>query len=220
MKRADEDIKMDVVDQLYWDDRINASEVAVRTEDGTVTLEGSVPTYRSRIAATEDAMGVSGVTSLNNNLAIRYAEESLPDDAQLRKDAVQVLRWDPDIEDSDIEVEIMDGVVTLRGSVPSLWQKIEVERDVERLAGIMAVHNDLAVVPTENIDDARIAHDISEALERSNYVVVEDLNVRVENGDVSLSGIVPSPYSKDSAVAIAQYTSGVRNVDSDALIVS
>ena len=41
----DETIDKQVVDQLYWDSRVNASEVAVTVQNGKVTLHGTVPSY-------------------------------------------------------------------------------------------------------------------------------------------------------------------------------
>lgn len=41
--RAREDIEDDVVRALYRDTRVDADEVTVRVEDGTVVLGGTVP---------------------------------------------------------------------------------------------------------------------------------------------------------------------------------
>ncbi|MFO7783893.1 MAG: BON domain-containing protein [Thermodesulfobacteriota bacterium] len=66
MARTDERIKKDVVDELYWDDRVNASEVYVEVSNGTVTLRGEVPTYFSKTAAHDDALEILGVVSVRN----------------------------------------------------------------------------------------------------------------------------------------------------------
>jgi hyperosmotically inducible protein len=55
MARTEEQIKRDVVDQLYWDNRVDASDVTVEVSNGTVTLRGTVPTYFASTAALNDA---------------------------------------------------------------------------------------------------------------------------------------------------------------------
>lgn len=43
MIRADEEIKRDLVDELYWDYRVDASNVKAEVSDGKVRLTGTVP---------------------------------------------------------------------------------------------------------------------------------------------------------------------------------
>jgi len=45
MARSDEVIKKDVVDELYWDNRIDASKVTATVNDGAVTLAGAGPRH-------------------------------------------------------------------------------------------------------------------------------------------------------------------------------
>jgi osmotically-inducible protein OsmY len=79
--RLDETIKKDVVGQLYWDSRVDASEINVTVDEGTVTLSGSVPTFLAREAATSDARLVHGVTWVDNQLRIVYPQpQTLPSD--------------------------------------------------------------------------------------------------------------------------------------------
>ena len=43
MTPTDEDIKKDVVDELDWDSRIDASDIFVEVENGEVLLSGTAP---------------------------------------------------------------------------------------------------------------------------------------------------------------------------------
>lgn len=60
MARTEEQIKRDVVDQLFWDIRVDASDVTVEVSNGTVTLRGTVPTYLAAKAAIDDSWCVLG----------------------------------------------------------------------------------------------------------------------------------------------------------------
>jgi osmotically-inducible protein OsmY len=64
------------------------------------------------------------------------------DDA-IRKDVASELEWDPVLAEQDIGVAVKDGVVTLAGSVPSLWMKTEAEKAAKRVYGVRGVANDI-----------------------------------------------------------------------------
>ena len=66
-------------------------------------------------------------------------------DSEIKKDVENELRWDPDIDATDIGVAVKDGVVTLSGFVRSYLQKWQAERDAKRVAGVLAVANDIEV---------------------------------------------------------------------------
>ena len=73
-------------------------------------------------------------------------------DSDIRRDVEDELRWDPDIDATDIAVSVNKGVVTLAGFVRSYMQKSQAEVDAKRVAGVMAVANDLEV-RLPNIDE-------------------------------------------------------------------
>lgn len=66
-------------------------------------------------------------------------------DADIRRDVEDELRWDPDIDATDIAVTVRSGVVTLAGFVRSYMQKYQAEVDAKRVAGVVAVANDIEV---------------------------------------------------------------------------
>jgi len=53
------------------------------------------------------------------------------------------------LDSADIGVSVDDRVVTLSGAVKSYPEKLEAERAAQRVRGVRAVRNDLAVVCTE-----------------------------------------------------------------------
>jgi BON domain len=54
------------------------------------------------------------------------------DDVLLNDDVVEELKDDPAVDPSRIAIAVDDGVVTMSGSVPTYWQKVEAERVVRR----------------------------------------------------------------------------------------
>jgi hypothetical protein len=69
--RSDERIRADAADALWYRSDLDASDIDVNVKAGTVTLEGTVPSRRSKRIATEVARGVRGVRYVHNRLRVR-----------------------------------------------------------------------------------------------------------------------------------------------------
>ena len=65
-------------------------------------------------------------------------------DIDIKRDVEQELRFDPDIDATDVAVAVKNGVVTLSGFVRSYGQKWEAEAAAKRVAGIVMA-NDIEV---------------------------------------------------------------------------
>ena len=83
-------------------------------------------------------------------------------DEDIKRDVEAELRWDHDIDATDIGVAVKDGVVTLTGFVRSYLQKFNAERDAKRVSGVLAVANDLEVrLPVlDQTPDPEIAREV------------------------------------------------------------
>jgi len=216
MKRLDENIKKDIVDELYWDNRIDASQVNVTVNDGIVTLSGSVPTYSDLAIAKIAASRINGVFDVIDKLTVEYTSPpTLPSDMEIKSRAEDILTWDPVIDDSAITITVSAGLVTIEGTVDALWKKSTIENKLAGIHGILKIENKLAVVPTQRISDENIAKDVVSALDRDILVDAENVTVKVDDSVVKLSGNVPSWASKHAAEVDASLTSGVMDVKNE-----
>lgn len=213
----DETIKRNVIDELYWDSRVDASEIKAEVSNGTVKLEGSVPTYGSKLVARNDAWNIEGVRSVINDLNVRYKME-IPDDGKIKKNVEERLLWNLYLNSSKIDTEVDNGIVTLSGTVDSYWKKKTAESEAERLLGVIDVDNKLGVVPTEDFVDEDIAKDIVDSLHRNINVPSQEVNVNVENGHVNLTGRVPTWNAFYSAQKVAELTLGVVDVKNNIVV--
>ena len=66
-------------------------------------------------------------------------------DSDIKRNVEEELRFDPDIDATDIGVAVKDGVVTLVGFVKSYTEKFEAEAAAKRVAGVVGLANDLEV---------------------------------------------------------------------------
>jgi osmotically-inducible protein OsmY len=209
--KTDENIAKDVVDSLYWDSRVDASKVSVTVDDGIVTLAGTVPSYAEKMAASEDARLITGVRDIENRINVAYATK-VPSDSDIQSNLKRSLTWDYFLDPHDIHVSVLDGWVTLEGTVDAFWKKVRAE-DLTLGRGIIGVTNKIAVVPTQTIADEKLAENIVNALDRNINIDVDDINVTVDKGNVTLTGSVPTWSSKQAAYNVARYARGVKHVN-------
>ena len=219
MALSKEEIKKNVVDQLFWDARVDASEISIDFSDGTVVLTGSVPTFLARQAAEQDVWAVPGVSAVRNDIAVRFPSgHQIPSDEEIKSAIANLLTWDPNVENKDILVTVENGVVTLDGSVPAYFQKVRTEELVVDVNGVTYLHSRLTVVPEMHYVDELIARDIIAALDRNANLNVNNIEVQVNNGQVVLSGYVSDRASLQAAENSAKNTDGVTEVLNNLLI--
>ncbi|NGP76170.1 BON domain-containing protein [Balneolaceae bacterium YR4-1] len=217
--RNDEDVKVDIAKQLKWDARIDASEVSIKVNNGKVELEGNVPTMTAKSAAFDDAYLVDGVLSVDNKLDVEIPSvKSTPTDSEIRDNVVTALSINSDVESYKIDVTVDKGWVTLEGTVNAYWEKVSAENEVLDINGVLGVSNNLGVVPTESYLDENIAEDIISALERNVHVNADDIDVKVEDGKVTLDGTVKTYTAKNAAFDSALYTPGVITVNNRIIV--
>jgi hyperosmotically inducible periplasmic protein len=150
------------------DGRISPTRVNVDTLNGDVTLKGVVPTQEEKDAAEEVARKVEGVKSVSNQIVVHPAAagSGVPSGKEMKQQAEKAAS---DIGQevkkeagkafllgevkarlaaagySDINVEVDQGVVTLKGEAPTEKDRIAVEAIAEKIEGVMKVNNQVTV---------------------------------------------------------------------------
>jgi osmotically-inducible protein OsmY len=124
------------------------------------------------------------------------------------------LQWSPEINQTDIAVKVVSGVVTLSGYVPTYADKYRAEATVKRIAGVRAVANDLAVpVPLGSLStDPEIARGIVATLERTLPRLAANIKALVHEGHVALEGTVEWHFERERAERAVRQVPGVISV--------
>lgn len=210
-----EDIKKDILDSYYWDARIDASDITVMvTDNGVVTLEGTVPSAQGHDAAKSMAWSVPGVTQVKDRLSVKFNRGiALPADTDIREAIEQGLRWSPDVGEENINVVVDSSVVVLEGTVASYWEKDRAEDIAMNRIGVIEVRNRLAVVPTKTEHDRAVAESIESAFARSFHIDEDAIDVKVADGDVTLTGEVSDTRAFNEAADLVRITAGVVSID-------
>lgn len=135
-------------------------------------------------------------------------------DAQLQRDVIDELRWDPAVGNAEIGVAAKNGVVTLTGQVPAFAKKYAATRATERVAGVRALAEDLKVVlpSAYNRTDTDLAHAVASTLTWDIQVPNEAVKARVQDGWVTLEGEVEWQYQSNAADRAVRNLTGVRGV--------
>jgi osmotically-inducible protein OsmY len=133
-------------------------------------------------------------------------------DAEVQQDVLEELRWDPEVDPTDVGVEVDDGIVTLTGTVDTYMRKFAAERAALRVAGVRAVVNNLTVKVPGRRTDTDIAKDVVEALEANALIPPGRIKARVSNGWVTLEGDVDWWFQREEAEDTVRHVRGVEGV--------
>lgn len=133
-------------------------------------------------------------------------------DVEIQQDVLAELKWDPEVEPTEVGVEVDDGVVTLTGTVDSYWKKWAAERAAMRVDGVRAVANDIIVKSPSVRTDTDIAKDVADAFQANLLIPKDRIKVTVKNGWVTLEGDVDWRFEREEAEGAARKVKGVTGV--------
>src|SRR4051812_7553263 len=89
-------------------------------------------------------------------------------------------------------VTVSGGVVSINGTVASLWLKEETINRILKVQGVESLMSDLVIAKAEN--DQRVGEDVIERIRHYDlFTVFDDFQGRVNNGIVYMAGAVTEP---------------------------
>src|SRR5450830_1614211 len=132
-------------------------------------------------------------------------------DMQIQQDVITELNWDPSINSTQIGVEVKDGIVTLAGHVDSFAEKWSAETATQRVSGVKGLAVEMQIkLPGSSIrNDADIARAAENILLWSTNSPNDAVKIMVENGWVTLSGLVDWDYQRVADAESVQHLLGV-----------
>lgn len=196
-------------------------DIKIESRDGAVTLTGIISEQFHRSLAEVTMTDIPGVRSVDNRLEVKGAPPTANSDAWFREKIKATLLFHRSVSAKNTEVDVKDGIVTLRGSAVSTAQKdltTEYAKDVE---GVIKVVNEMVVaVPLdktprttkEQIDDVSVA-----ALVRMALVLHHSTNglyttVAVRRGVVTVGGRARTDAEKALVTKLVKDVNGVKKV--------
>jgi osmotically-inducible protein OsmY len=150
---------------------------------------------------------------VDNDLEISYPTTAkIPPDPDIQERIRQILSWTVGLYGQDVRVKVDAGIVDMRGNVETYWMKRKAEDIASHIFGVVKIINNIAVVPGRKVRDEVVARDLISALERSRAVEADAVDIKVENGIVTLSGRIPSLRVCKSIIEHAENTAGVTDI--------
>ena len=133
---------------------------------------------------------------------------------ELQKDVQDAIKWQPLLKAAEIGVTAKNGVVTLTGNVNSFTKKIEAEKAAKSVLGVRAVVEEIHVKFSTSLDknDEDLAGEILSSMKWDWSVPNDKVQVKVENGWVTIDGSVEWNYQKEAARSCAANLIGVKGV--------
>lgn len=215
--RIESSFKESYVYKTYLQD----DAVKIEAKEGVATLSGTVSQESHKALAQETAENLPGVTRVDNKLATKAEEAAANADTWMGRKVKLSLMFHKNVNSSKTDVEVKDGIVTLKGTASSSAQKeltTEYAKDIE---GVKEVKNEMTVADApekaertegEKIDDASVSAQVYTALRTHHSTSALKTKVVTRNGEVTLTGSVKNAAEKALVTKLVADIRGVTNV--------
>ena len=133
---------------------------------------------------------------------------------ELQRDVQDAIKWERLLDAAEIGVTVKDGIVTLTGVVNNYLKKIEAEIATRNVAGVKAVVVKIEVVYCNSLQkpDSEIARNVLNAFKWNLEVPNDKVKVKVEDGWVTLEGLLQWNYEKVAATTSISKIVGIKGV--------
>lgn len=207
--KTDTDISNAVENELLINSTTPSYLIDAETINGIVTLSGTVDNILARDRAVKIARTVKGVRGVVNeiNVDVPYRTNSV-----LERDIQNALLFDPATESYEVKVTATNGNVTLDGKVQSWQEKQLAEHVTKGVKGVKSIENKISVDWTMDRPDTEIKAEVEQTLQNDIRVDNALIDVKVNDGKVTLEGIVGSNAETFQAESDA-WVAGVRSVN-------
>lgn len=219
--RYDQQIQQEVTKVIQSKDKWKG--VTASVDDGIVTLQGSVKLLVDKLDAGKKVDKQDHVAGVRNHIEV---EGNVPDQ-QLQQQLADKLRYDRlgyGIAFNALGLNVQNGVVTVSGDVRDYPARDSALSLIATTAGVKDVVDNINVLPVSPMDDdirLRVARAIYGSPTLSRYANDPQAPIRivVNNGHVTLYGVVDNQMDKQLAETQAKSVPNVFSVD-DKLIVA
>jgi len=201
--------------------------VKARSDNGVVTLTGTVQDRDQKALAEDTVRNLPGVVSVIDKIDVQ-SEPAEHSDGWIAMKIRGELLVHANVSATATKVDVNNGVVLLTGTVDNSAQKDLTEAYVKDVAGVRSVTNDLVIKEPassdsgstmgETMDDASITSQVKYALLTHRSTSAIKTKVTTKDGVVMVSGDADSDAEKDLVSKLAGSIRGVRSVDNEMVV--
>ncbi|MTI65240.1 MAG: BON domain-containing protein [Firmicutes bacterium] len=204
-----DEIIVDLIkDQLEEKMQASSMDINVSCKDGIVQLSGFVDVLKEKKYAQDIVLYIKGVKAIENNLTIsmdgnfndKHIEKELSDNLNSNKYRDRI---------SNVGTKVNDGTASLIGTVNTL-KDCHIALDIaSKTRGLKNVVNNISIVSPKRVDDSSITNNI---IQQFSLNKIDNIDCNVDNGTVTLKGVVESRKDVELAKDIAMDIKGVRKL--------
>lgn len=201
---------------------LKSDAVKVNSVNGTVTLSGTVASENHRSMAEETVSSLPGVLAVNNQLIVTGVAHDARSDEWIAHRIRGMYLIHRGVNNTDTQVSVKDGMVTLRGNAATKAQKELISDYAREVSGVKEVDNRMTVTDppllehkkrSEKVDDASITSQVRMALRYRHGTAPFDIKVSTRKGVVTLSGTALTQSDIDLLTKRVLEIRGVKRVD-------
>jgi osmotically-inducible protein OsmY len=211
------DLKEEVLEELAFDPRVDADDIAVTAADGVITLRGTIPNPTQRWHAIEAVKRVRGVRGIADELIVELPATHRRTDTDIAL-AIEQRFASSTMIPATVKFIVKDGHVALSGEVPWYYQMEEAESQARSVIGVKDTTNLMTVVSKASLSADEIKRRIRSELARMADIDADNINVGVADGLVTLTGSVRTSLERDKAMQAAWSLPGVQRVDNHVVV--
>lgn len=218
INRTDAEIKKEVESTLKWSKLVDDAMINVQVDNAEVYLSGIAGSSAEKQNARAVAW-VTGVTKVNTeeldvewfakDTNIKRDREVYASEQEIKQAIKDAFAYDPRVKSFKLNVEVDDGWVELSGDVDNMKSKKAAENIARNTMGVKSVENKIEVIISEVPGDKEVRADIIAALQRNAITESYEIDVIVNAGIVTLTGVVDSYTEKLEAGWVASGVAGV-----------
>lgn len=190
---SDTDITLAVRTRLMRDGGVNSYGVEVQTRNGIVTLSGIVYHLLEKERAARITEYIKGVRAVVDELSIK---NGTVDASEIRQQIISEFNNHLTLETDQVDVRVTDSRVFLSGEADSWPEKQLYARVVKNVKGVREVDNRIDVSVKKDRPDREIREEIVRRLAWDVRVDSGKIDVSVNDGKLSLSGLAGSAAEK------------------------
>ena len=200
---------------------LNNDAIKIQSVDGVVTLTGTVAEESHKSLAQETVANLPGVKSVDDQLVLKGERPAENSNMWIGMKVKTALLFHRNVNAFKTEVDVKDGIVTLKGEASSQAQKDLAGEYAKDVDGVKDVKNEmtLAKVPDnkgqtlgEKIDDASITAQVKVALLFHRSTSAISTKVATSYGVVTVSGIAKNDAEKALVSKLVNDIKGVTSV--------
>jgi hyperosmotically inducible protein len=219
--QTDDRIQSSAQDSYVYKTYLKDDSIKTISNDGVVTLTGTVSEESHKSLAQETVQNLPGVKSVDNQLTVNGQQPAENSDGWIGMKVKSSLFFNRNVSAVNTQVDVADGVVTLKGQADSQAQKDLTGEYAKDIEGVKSVDNQMTIGQAANqsnqnkdnkIDDASITAQIKMAFLTHHSTSAFKTGVSTTDGVVTLSGNATSGAGKDMATKVASDINGVTNV--------